>query len=118
MVRLQFEWDIGDKMGVGLQVFTETGKLIFDSEWGRARILGTIVVQPSTPTGQYTVPSMDGQQYKIFAYKLPFSDVVVNRTVRDEVKVTGNVITWKNLTFPVVNGTAQPIKIVFGDGYK
>ena len=118
MDRLQFEWGIGDKMGAGLRVFTETGKLIFDSEWGRARILGTIVVQPSTPTGQYTVPSMDGQQYKIFAYKLPFSDVVVRKTVRDEVTVSGNIVRWTNLTFPVVNGTSQPIKIVFGDGYK
>lgn len=105
-------------MGVGLQVFTATGKLIFDSEWGRARILGTIVVQPSTPTGQYTVPSKDGEQYKIFAYKLPFSDVVVNKTVADEVTVTGNIVRWNRLTFPVVNGTAQPVKIVFGDGYK
>lgn len=118
MGKLQYVWGDGNKMGVGLQVFTEKGKLIFDSEWGRARILGTIVVQPSTPTGQYTVPSKDGEQYKIFAYKLPFSDVVVNKTVADEVKVTGNVIRWTSLTFPVVNGTAQPIKIVFGDGYK
>lgn len=118
MVRLQYVWGDGNKMGVGLQVFTATGKLIFDSEWGRARILGTIVVQPSTPTGQYTVPSKDGEQYKIFAYKLPFSDVVVNKTVADEVTVTGNIVRWNRLTFPVVNGTAQPVKIVFGDGYK
>lgn len=118
MGRLQYVWGDGNKMGAGLQVFTETGKLIFDSEWGRARILGAIVVQPSTPTGQYTVPSKDGEQYKIFAYKLPFSDVVVNKTVADEVTVAGNIVRWNRLTFPIVNGTAQPVKIVFGDGYK
>lgn len=118
MGRLQYVWGDGNKMGVGLQVFTATGKLIFDAEWGRARILGTITVQPNTPTGQYTVPSKDGEQYKIYAYKLPFSDVAVSKTISDEVTVSGNVIRWTGLTFPVVNGTAQPIKIVFGDGYK
>lgn len=105
-------------MPAGLQVFTQAGNKVFDSEWGHARALGTITVLPSVPTGSYTVPSSQGVLYKLFAYTLPTNDVAVYRTIRDEVTVSGRTIYWKNLVFPMVGGIAHPIKIVYGDGYK
>lgn len=100
-------------MPAGLQVFSQAGNKIFDSEWGHARILG--VINATTANGSFTVTTTDGSQLgTLFAYRTPFIAIVLGfyeSDIQDEVLCQGNVITWKGLT-------QLPVKIVYGDAYK
>lgn len=100
-------------MPAGLQVFSQAGNKIFDSEWGHARILG--VINATTANGSFTVTTTDGSKLgTLFAYRTPFIQLSVGTHeshIQNEVICEGNTIVWKGLTY-------LPVKIAYGDAYK
>lgn len=98
-------------MGQGLEVYSPNGNLIFSSEWGHARVLGSFVAQIAT--GNRKIISNDGTPIqKVFAYVVPFRAFAAGTTSsRDAVWCVGDTIYWRDLTNP---GSTT---IVYGDGY-
>lgn len=96
-------------MPAGLQVFSQAGNKIFDSEWGHARILGRF--KTSTITGSMAVTSSDGSPVNnLFAFAVPFTEMSgVASGVSNALWCEGSTIYWENFY--------SNADIVYGDGY-
>lgn len=97
-------------MGQGVEVFSQSGNLIFSSEWGHARILGSF--RPNSQTGSLKVTNSDGSKVeRVFAYITPFSEFVGGTYESwNALWCEGDTIYWRLLSDP--NSL-----IVYGDGY-
>lgn len=98
-------------MPQGLEVYSPAGSLVFSSEWGNARVLGSF--KPTTATGNMRVLTSDGSPaYDVFAYIVPFVEFYGGTSgYSNAVWTVGNTIYWENLS-------SLNFEIVYGDGYQ
>lgn len=95
-----------------LNIFNKDGKMIFSSEWGHARILGTI--KPTLPDGSYIITTADGTPLNtLFAWLCPRPGHGSAEAGHFEniVEVVGNTVKWTRL-----NLSKNP-SIIYGDSY-